>query len=1474
MYKTTISANSDDDKIAIKTAKITSVKTGSGDFNQTDDVVVDGDGNITSYTAGTDSGDGNRLVRSNDTIDYFFRYTIGGKNDDNAYYARNVNVIVELSEEEAKFISFEPDKNAGETSYIYTFNNVSSTGGEQEAAVKLYVLNGANGSEISPKFTIKESTDTGTGVSLGKVGSNLEYEYENGNYTSTNVSSFENFLPTLVSSTPISNFDYLIINTQNGVELAGQQAIYDNQTGRFYTGILEVSVPKNKGTYFASEELSLPVTVTQTGNGSPTISDNWVRLYNNETIDSIEPVVADTPYSYGNNGAGNNQTRFPGSIAYPGGNLTISNIKQTFDGPSSTATGHQVLPANKIVLGTYAISFFSPRTVDDAKNDVIATLTIGNASVNFTNSYHKSTDYDLTSGFYDEGGNSRLTTSVDDNGAIKVLNSSTSKGASITYRTDFKYQKTSSNTGLKEVIKVDPIAFRVVPKSDKEDIDIEVSCGTEKCQDIDKDSFDVKYVNRAFSGDYYSVSEVDPRISPENIDIAVNGCANINIPDYNSDQIMNLYGGPCIKENDMISHDRINDSRDEDNNEIPITKVIVQTKEGVVLPDEATVTVKVYLRVRNVADITRSYQAGVVASTSDTDEVLYYYAPTIEKTVDPNNYVRSSFVGDTVNVNSVEPYADSIRIVNFTARQNITVTNKLSDGQTKTSYSVDENETIKYKVSTKIEDMNEQVGADDVWYFKELKTYVNIPNSLEYIPDSSLGNPEVVEGQGYKTLIYTSPWTKPNMKIEDIYFKAKLDSKLTGTAVKITVTSNFEPININGEKDMSEVNARNGSFTIYGTGSQTVLLSQTNLNPTTVDKDAEFTYALGAHNNAGIDVTDFIITDILPYNKDNRGTDIDGSYEVKVELPSSQGNAQLYCSTKDPKTLSGESNNSNDDFEECDVNTYVRATAIRVTGIDLLNQQTMDPIKVTLKTKNNKYGNKYVNNFVGGNRALKDKKSNDIEYNVISRQISGTVFYDSNEDGIRNEDEIRVSGLTATLYKVESGSLVETGKTVTTNKDGEYSFKNLDPGFYKVRIEYNSGSYDLALRYASENRAVDSDAYKIREGLAEISGKYAPGTVDGIDLTVFTNYKVENMDMGLIPRVSFGFEMKKFITQVDLNYNNAINTTKYNNESIVTLNVRNTLNATAKVYYGITIKNNSTQSGYVKLIQEDIPDGLTFDENDPYNKEWFKVGGVLQSNVLNDRIMEPGDTAYLQIALNMPNRETGNTFVNTVSMLDIEPYIPQELAKEAEFKTDTYSLGEAVSYAGVNWHVVGINNISDEEQDVTLLADSGTIPGDGMMHVGSGVYKWGDSLIKNYINGEWLNENSINAPILRDQVVCNDPSSLDATSYGGTLASEGTCTTGDYVTSKIRLLTYNEYVNIKNNVSDNSWLYAKDFWLMNTVNSAIKYDYYGKQTDETKPFNLLGVCVNSINTTIDISANSKKEVRPVITISSKNIIGQ
>ena len=63
-------------------------------------------------------------------------------------------------------------------------------------------------------------------------------------------------------------------------------------------------------------------------------------------------------------------------------------------------------------------------------------------------------------------------------------------------------------------------------------------------------------------------------------------------------------------------------------------------------------------------------------------------------------------------------------------------------------------------------------------------------------------------------------------------------------------------------------------------------------------------------------------------------------------------------------------------------------------------------------------------------------------------------------------------------------------------------------------------------------------------------------------------------------------EMKKYITKIDLVYNGSTNTTNYNNETRVPISIKNSLKATAKVYYGISITNNSTNAGYVNEIED------------------------------------------------------------------------------------------------------------------------------------------------------------------------------------------------------------------------------------------------------------------------------------------------
>ena len=95
-----------------------------------------------------------------------------------------------------------------------------------------------------------------------------------------------------------------------------------------------------------------------------------------------------------------------------------------------------------------------------------------------------------------------------------------------------------------------------------------------------------------------------------------------------------------------------------------------------------------------------------------------------------------------------------------------------------------------------------------------------------------------------------------------------------------------------------------------------------------------------------------------------------------------------------------------------------------------------------------------------------------------------------------------------------------------------------------------------------------------------------------------------------------------------------------------------------------------------------------------------------------------------------------------------------------------------------------------------------------------------------------------------------------------------------YNTYKVRLLTENEYNSLKqSNNSDLSWLYgSSDFWLMNSVYKEQKHDSYGNITSDTDVKNYAKY-VNKTNSSVqNATVNTAKEVRPVITVSSKNII--
>ena len=201
------------------------------------------------------------------------------------------------------------------------------------------------------------------------------------------------------------------------------------------------------------------------------------------------------------------------------------------------------------------------------------------------------------------------------------------------------------------------------------------------------------------------------------------------------------------------------------------------------------------------------------------------------------------------------------------------------------------------------------------------------------------------------------------------------------------------------------------------------------------------------------------------------------------------GNAKVYCSNQEYSKLNNEVLDSNNEFKECNLDDYTEVTAIKITNINLEANKAADSIKVTLKPENNNYSDKYVNSFVGASKTYTQNESNKIEASVISRNISGRVFIDNNENGIEDDGDTYYKDMPVTLYKLDSDNNMKKISDATTDNDGKYMFKDLDVGRYKIRANYNSSLYDLTLRYATEDTTKDSDGYKVDDNIIEISNK-------------------------------------------------------------------------------------------------------------------------------------------------------------------------------------------------------------------------------------------------------------------------------------------------------------------------------------------------------------------------------------------------
>lgn len=150
-----------------------------------------------------------------------------------------------------------------------------------------------------------------------------------------------------------------------------------------------------------------------------------------------------------------------------------------------------------------------------------------------------------------------------------------------------------------------------------------------------------------------------------------------------------------------------------------------------------------------------------------------------------------------------------------------------------------------------------------------------------------------------------------------------------------------------------------------------------------------------------------------------------------------------------------------------------------------------------------------VGNFYGGYEAVAytDYSGNEC---YIPSSIGNRVFEDQNGNGVQDDTEPGVDGITVVLYD-ESGNTVA---NTNTSNNGLYKFNNLPPGLYRLGFSNLPSSYVNTLDNVGEDDDKDSDV------------PHDSTKTDLINLN--PAQEDDSWDLGILPEGSFPVELADF----------------------------------------------------------------------------------------------------------------------------------------------------------------------------------------------------------------------------------------------------------------------------------------------------------------------------------------------------------
>lgn len=255
-------------------------------------------------------------------------------------------------------------------------------------------------------------------------------------------------------------------------------------------------------------------------------------------------------------------------------------------------------------------------------------------------------------------------------------------------------------------------------------------------------------------------------------------------------------------------------------------------------------------------------------------------------------------------------------------------------------------------------------------------------------------------------------------------------------------------------------------------------------------------------------------------------------------------------------------------------------------------------------------------------------------------KITGTAWLDENEDGMRNDNEQKLSGITARLVNSDTGVIV---KSITTDSKGNYIFPGVANGNYLVIFDYDTVKYTVTTyQKAGIEANINSDAITTK---VEQDGKQRNAAVT--DRVVVADSSVSNIDIGFIYADTFDLSLEKSVTKITVQNRAGTTSSQYNYETLAKMDIAAKYLSSSTVYieYNFKVSNVGEIAGYAKKLIDYIPNGMTFSST--LNPDWYTgTDGNLYTTALADTELKPGETKEIKLVLTKQMTEDNTGLVN------------------------------------------------------------------------------------------------------------------------------------------------------------------------------------------------------------------------------------